>query len=91
MSQLLELAQLEHGHQVSEVQVDRGRVEPGVDAQRLAGREALAQLGFHGRLRGLVAVFDTLHEDAHLLFDGHGRHRPVIVREQAGGGEEPVA
>ena len=79
MAELLELTQLEHWYQVPEMQVDRRRVEAGVDAQWFARGEALAQLGFHRRLRGLVAVFDTLHKDAHLLFDGHGWHLDIVA------------
>jgi hypothetical protein len=44
VAQLLELAQLVDKHRVTQVQVRRGRIEAGLDAQRLAALELLNQL-----------------------------------------------
>ena len=63
MPQLLELAQLVDQHCVPEVQVRRGRIETGLDAQRLAA----LQLGHQFRLdkNFLCATLDQRQ----LLFD----------------------
>ena len=43
VAELLEVPQLAHQHGVAEVQVGRGGVEAGLDAQRLAGGEGVLQ------------------------------------------------
>ena len=49
VAEVLKVLQLAHEHRVAEVQVGRGRVEAGFDAQWLAGEargfEAFAQVG----------------------------------------------
>ena len=65
MAKLLEVAQLAHEHGVAQVQVGRGGVESGFDAEGAAGFaavfEALAQVGdaddFGGALLKEVHLF----------------------------------
>ena len=46
MSQILELAQLVDEHGVAEMQIRRGRVETGLDAQASPGFQAFHELAF---------------------------------------------
>ena len=68
MAQVLEVLELPHEHGVAEMQVGRGRVEPGLYAQGTAGLarffEAFAQIGDADDLRG------TLPQVVQLLVDG---------------------
>jgi hypothetical protein len=67
VAEALELAQLEDRHEVTKVEVDRRRVEAGVNAQGPAAGQALAQVLAHRRLDVRVAVLDAPHEELQLL------------------------
>jgi hypothetical protein len=72
--QVLELAQLAHGHGVAQVQVGRGGVVAAVHPQgppRLAAfLQPLAQLRLHVFVGLGVTEIDAPHEDGQLFFDG---------------------
>jgi hypothetical protein len=73
MAQILELAQLAHGHGVPQMQVGRSGVVAAVDAQRASGLAAflqpLTQLRLHIFVSFGVAEIDAAHKDGQLFFD----------------------
>jgi hypothetical protein len=83
MAELLKMAQLAHQHGVAEVQVGRGGVKAGFDAQRASGFaalfEALAQVGDADNLRR------ALLEQVHLFVYGQKRGHDVFQYKVAGG------
>ncbi len=52
MAEVLEVAQLVDQHGMAEVQVRRGRVEAGLDAQGTTGLELFDELGFDQQFVG---------------------------------------
>ena len=76
MAELLKVAQLAHQHGVAQVQVGRGGVEAGLDAQRASGFaalfQALAQIAHADDLRR------ALLEQVHLFVYGHERAHLVL-------------
>src|SRR5262249_15549524 len=69
VSEVLEVAHLAQQDGMAEVQIGRGRVEAGLDAQRPAGfrrlHQALAQIGFANDLRHSFAEVCELFVDRH--------------------------
>jgi len=53
--ELLELAHLVDEHRVPKMQIGRSRIEPRLDAQRLAALELLDQFGFDEQLGGAAS------------------------------------
>ncbi len=75
VSELLELAQLAHRDGMTEMQVARSRVKPGIDTQRafflFSLDQALGELLGHGGFEFVVAVLRALHQEFDLLFNVH--------------------
>ena len=68
MAELLELAHLVDEHRVAQMQIRCGRIEPRLDAQRLATRQFLLEFGLDEQLRRPAAkfvqlIFDAVHVD----------------------------
>ncbi|MCY1457932.1 hypothetical protein D9M71_752680 [compost metagenome] len=78
MPEVLELPQLINKHGVPEVQVRSGRVEAGLDAQRLATLELGDQLIFH------EDFIRTALDQRELLFDRLHCRVPPVSRIQKG-------
>ena len=68
MAELLEVAHLAQEHGVAEVEVGRGRIEAGLDHQRLAGRSRALELG--AELVLLDQVDGAAAQQRELLLDG---------------------
>ncbi len=63
MTEPLEQRHLVDEHRVPEVQVGRGRVEAGLDAQRLAALQLLLEIGLEQDFGGAAAEFGELFLD----------------------------
>ena len=78
MAEVLKVLELAQEHGVAEMKIGRGRIESGFDAQRLAGRERLLQLGAQ---LGLLHNFrGALLDVGELFVNGReGGHRVKII------------
>ena len=71
MAELLELPQLVDEHRVAEMEVGRGRIETGLDAQGDTGLEPLFQLGQNEHFFGATAQqLQVFEHQQRLFFDG---------------------
>ncbi len=78
VAEVLKMLELAQQHRVAEMQVGRGRIKAGFDAQRLAGRAGFLQLG------GQLGFFDDLRraflDVGELLFNrSERRHKRTII------------
>ncbi len=63
MAQLLKLAHLVDEHRMAQMQIGRGGVEAGLDAQGFAPLQALSKLGLDQNLIGSSPYLDHLIRD----------------------------
>ena len=71
VAHVLEVFQLAHQHGVAEVQVGRGGIEAGLDAQRFPGTRRSLELG--AQFLRADRLFGTLREVSQLFVDGQSR------------------
>jgi hypothetical protein len=81
MSEVLEMPHLAQQHRVTEVQVRRGRVEPGLHHQRLAGARAALEL--LAQLRLLDQVDGAAAQQSELLVDRRERLTHGVLSRSA--------